>query len=106
MAAKLISEIHPVSSVRNERLAKSSTVGYTASCNGVVSHGAQFGSLWVFANHTRKSKGKTNAFMIYACWEVFYACDRSALYAVHVAVIRARENGFLSHMQVKFQKFL
>ena len=29
---------------------------YTTLCNGVVSYGAKFGGLWVFANHTRKSK--------------------------------------------------
>ena len=34
-----------------------SQTSYTAPCNGVVSHGAQIGDLWVFADHTRK---KTN----------------------------------------------
>ena len=38
---------------------------YTARCNGVVSHGAQFGSLRVFADHTRKSKRKINALTIW-----------------------------------------
>ena len=33
---------------------------YTTLCNGVVSCGAQFGGLWVFADHTRKNKRKTN----------------------------------------------
>ena len=35
-------------------------------CNGVVSHGAQIGGLRVFADHTRKSKRKTNALTIFA----------------------------------------
>ena len=40
---------------------------YTTSCNGVVNHGAQFGVLWVFADHTRaESKRKTNALTIFA----------------------------------------
>ena len=32
---------------------------YTAPCDGVVGHGAQFGGLPVFADHTRKGKRKT-----------------------------------------------
>ena len=39
---------------------------YTAPCNGVVSQGAQFRGLWVFTDHTRKSKRKTNALTIFA----------------------------------------
>ena len=35
---------------------------YTAPCNGIISHGARFGSLRVFADHTRK----TNALTIFA----------------------------------------
>ena len=38
---------------------------YTAPCNGVVSHGAQFGGLQVFADHTRKSICQTNMFTIF-----------------------------------------
>ena len=40
---------------------------YTAPYNGlhVVSHGAQFGGLRVFADHIPKKKRKTNAIMIF-----------------------------------------
>ena len=44
---------------------------YTALCNGVVSQGAEFGGLRVFADHTRKSKCKTNTFTIFASCTVF-----------------------------------
>ena len=47
---------------------------YTAPCNGVVTHGAQFSGLQVFANHSRKNKRKTNVFMIFARHSVFCAC--------------------------------
>ena len=42
---------------------------YTAPCNRVVSHGAQFGGLRVFADHKRK----TNALTILTCRAVFNA---------------------------------
>ena len=29
---------------------------YTPQCNGFISHGAQFGGLWAFANHTRTAQ--------------------------------------------------
>ena len=45
----------------------------TALCNGIVSHGAQFGGLQVFADHTRKSKRKINALMILAHCTAFNA---------------------------------
>ena len=51
-----------------------SQVSYTAPCNGVVSHWAQIGSLWVFANHTYKNKRRTNASMILACRAAFCTC--------------------------------
>ena len=44
---------------------------YTTPLNGVVSHGAQIGGLWVFGNHTRKSKRITNVVMIFACCAAF-----------------------------------
>ena len=40
---------------------QTSQTSYTTPCNGVVSHGAQFGSLQVFANHTRENKRKPTA---------------------------------------------
>ena len=46
---------------------------YTTPCNSVVSHGAQFGGLRVFADRTRKNKCQTNAFTIFAV-QCFYAC--------------------------------
>ena len=47
-------------------------------CNGVVSHGAQFGGLQVFADHTRKSKGTTNVFMNFA--RFMYVCLHTQTY--------------------------
>ena len=38
-----------------------SLTSYTAPYNGVVSHGAQIGDLWAFADHICKYKRKTNA---------------------------------------------
>ena len=46
---------------------------YTAPCNGVISHGAQFGVLRIFADHTRKSKCKTNALTIFTHRPAFNA---------------------------------
>ena len=51
-----------------------SQTSYTTPCNGVISHGAQFGGLRVFANHTCKNKRKTNAFTILKCPVAFSAC--------------------------------
>ena len=53
---------------------------YTALCNGVVSHGFQFGGLRGFGYRTHKSKRKTNAFRIFACRAAFYACLSSGSY--------------------------
>ena len=54
---------------------------YTAPCNGVVSHGAQFGDLRVFADHKRK----TNALTIFV--QLLLACDcfhaQPAVYACY-----------------------
>ena len=48
---------------------------YTTLCNGVVvSHGARYGGLWVFADHTCKNTCKTNAFTIFARCAKFCAC--------------------------------
>ena len=35
------------------------------TCNGIISHGAQIGGIWVFADHTCKNKHKTNASTIF-----------------------------------------
>ena len=44
-----------------------SQTSYTTPCNGVVSHGAQFGGLRGFADHTRKNEHThKNAFTIFA----------------------------------------
>ena len=56
---------------------------------GVVSHGAPFGGMRVFADHTRWNKYKQNASMIFARCEVFtcvftsYAPDESQLFWSH-----------------------
>ena len=44
---------------------------YTAQCNGVFRHGAQFGDLPVFADHTRKSKMGSRSL----CAARLLACD-------------------------------
>ena len=45
---------------------------YTALCNGVVRHGAQFGGLQVFVDHTRKGNRKTNALTSFVRHAAFY----------------------------------
>ena len=50
-----------------------SQIFYTSPCNGVGSHGAQIGSLWVFADHARKNKHNINAPTIFAHRAAFYA---------------------------------
>ena len=59
---------------------------YTAPCNGVVTHGVQFGGLHVFADHTCKNKRKTNAFTIFMCRTAFnaYLSSRSRRQYMHV----------------------
>ena len=50
---------------------------YTASCNGVVSHGAPVGGIQVFADHTCRIKCKQNAPTIFTRHAVFtpvYIC--------------------------------
>ena len=42
-----------------------SQFSYTTPSNGVVSHGAKFRGLCIFAYHRRKNKCKTNPFMIF-----------------------------------------
>ena len=49
-------------SVKCTDIHQRSQTSYTAPCNGVVSHGAQFGGLRVFC----RNKCKSNAFLIYA----------------------------------------
>ena len=51
-----------------------SQTSYTFLCNGVLSHGAQFGGLQVFADHSCKNIRKANASMIFTCHAVFYVC--------------------------------
>ena len=51
-----------------------SQTSFTTPCNGVVSHGAQFGGLRVFADYTHKQKQKTNVFMIFARCGAFGVC--------------------------------
>ena len=64
-----------------------------APCNGVISHGAQFRGLRVFANHTWKSKRKTNAFMIFPRCAAFYACLPSRSYC--------NTSWYRTHLQTK-----
>ena len=52
--------------VTNTDIEKRYQTPNTAPCNGVVSYGAQIGGLRDFADHTRKSKRKTNALTIFA----------------------------------------
>ena len=47
---------------------------YTTPCNGVISHGAQIGGIWVFADHTCGHKHKQNASTIFARRLGFYVC--------------------------------
>ena len=49
-----------------------SQTSYTATYNGVVSHGAQIGGLWVFADHTRKNKCETGVSTIFTRCAAFY----------------------------------
>ena len=49
-----------------------SQMSYTTPCNGVVSHGARFGGPWVFADHARKHKRKSNALTIFVHHTAFY----------------------------------
>ena len=51
-----------------------SQTSYTAPCYGVVSHGAQIGNLWVFADHACRNKLKTNMSRIFTGSAAFYAC--------------------------------
>ena len=65
---------------------------YTAPCNGVVSHGAQIGGIWVFADHTLGSKHKQNASMIFARVSIFmlrqqYIYTRQIIYHESVILI-------------------
>ena len=46
----------------------------TAPCNGIVSLGAQFEGLRVFANHAQKNKHKAYVCRIFVLSAVFYAC--------------------------------
>ena len=48
-----------------------SQTSYTPLCNGIVSHGAHFGGLQVFANR-HKNKRKTNAFTIFVWHATFF----------------------------------
>ena len=62
-----------------------SQTSYTTPCNGVVSHGAQFGGLWVFANHILKINAKQ-------------MCSRSSCCAAFAFVFKLR----LWYMQVTY----
>ena len=57
---------------------------YTTQCNGVVSHGGQFGGLRVFADHIRKNTRKTNVFTIFARRAAFALACLHAQIAVHM----------------------
>ena len=56
---------------------------YSAPCNGIISHAAQIGGLWVFANYARK----TNASMIFARRAAFYRSRCSDIYTWQTTVI-------------------
>ena len=51
-----------------------SQISYTIPCNDVVSHGAQFEGLRVFADHTHENKCRTIALTIFAHRAAFCAC--------------------------------
>ena len=57
----------------------------TTLCNDVVSHGAQFGGLQVFAYHTCKDKHKINAFTICA---LVYLHSQIAVHAGSICTCR------------------
>ena len=47
---------------------------YTAPCNGVVSHWAEFGVFGFLPTTHAKANAKTNAFKIFARRAAFYVC--------------------------------
>ena len=53
-----VSSLYPVATDLDQRSRTSST----ALCNGIVSHGALLGGIWIFANHTCGNKRNQNVF--------------------------------------------
>ena len=51
-----------------------SQTSHTIPCNGIISHGAQIGGIWVFANHTRNNKAKQMHLRSLRTMRCFYAC--------------------------------